>query len=945
MVGTIPKPYRDIPLAQFDLSTNALTGSIPESLFVHASNLTILALLNNCLTGSIPDSLCSLRGKRLSVLAMDGLHASPHCRVKLFIPTISTYVLQNPLKGSLPGCLFTDYPELVEIHFSGNGLQGKLPNVDKISSKLTNLTLSHNFFSGTVPEAFWYHPWRNLDLSYNRFTGIMTNISIDLSNEDNHVYSTSSLKLSQNRLSGYLPQVNELQKIKSIDILSGNMFRCDFTNSAHSLPKYDPHYYSYECGSQFTNSAIYVFISVAATMIVVVAIAWYLQTGRPYLAELLREVHEYWVVVTNQPSVDITKLLEDHDEEKYKRKTNSRKTIDYERETTLSIDTKVSEDESLANMRRMAGIYHFSQVCYGVRRWLVFLSFIVFIIFIPTFLSLTTKYSTYQFSYVWQISSAFVSGNVAAGIFFSLVTLTLFCMYSRFTERLWLNVAHLIRNFPLDCQRDYVPPSQRSHDSLRISSYTTRSSSDTGMPDQIPHILAKMSTSLTPRFGVEIPHSGSTCPQKLVLSPWMYDVAWYFRMTCFLAYNMVIVFTVNIGYVYYTSSGSSHFSASEKQLLAIFISLYKICYNAFMITMLRWLGPRKFYILPQLDPSVHVIPHKSNMALVAYMLLISVFNQVFVPAISVMIFSDNCFYNVFVPSGTVSTQLNYEVGAVDQYFILSSGQYIQVQSQYTFSPPFSYSFQCSSQLLVSFSSVFVYRFLIDGLLFPCLLVLLKKWQLWGYARKGWQSNVYQYVTMFLNSSLRPIGLKEWDDVNAPTVFSGDRFTVGLVCDIAIILSFGTAFPVLAIIGAISICVRLVFLQLTIGRVVVMSRQYPHLLEFVERTSNECRKVGRTLLKTLPASMWLISVFWSTFLFDMMGSQGNENPMHKAIWIFLSMALFVPLLIIGTNRCFDYCFLGRQNKKRADVTLQGSFELAESPLQVIPGSRDSERSSE
>ncbi len=54
---------------------------------------------------------------------------------------------------------------------------------------------------------------------------------------------------------------------------------------------------------------------------------------------------------------------------------------------------------------------------------------------------------------------------------------------------------------------------------------------------------------------------------------------------------------------------------------------------------------------------------------------------------------------------------------------------------------------------------------------------------------------------------------------------------------------------------------------------------------------------------------------------MVGYKGIENPMHKAIWIFLSMALFVPLFIIGTNRCYDYCL--KRMKKSGDT---GAYEV-------------------
>ena len=868
---------------------------------------------------------------------MDGLHAASSCRVKLLIPTISTYLLQDPLHGSLPGCLFTDYPELQEVHFSGTGLEGTLPDIHNISSKLTNLTLSHNFLSGIVPKAFWQHTWRNLDLSYNKFTGIINNISIVLPNDGSTSSSTSSsssLKLSQNRFSGDIPQVKNLQQIRDINILSGNMFRCTSLDGTSNLPQYDPHYSSYQCGSIFTDAALYVFVVCLGFCVISFVITW-LFRHRLQTDEFYNHMFEYFYVVSNpNPTMDLVDILDKDDREIDDDHGDNLMSMASRPTNSIGVNQSGSELSELIiraqrkELRRMAGIYHLSQVCKGLRRWLLWLAFLLFVIFIPIFLSLTVKYSTYTYSYVWQVSSAFVSGETPASIYFIVFFLALFFMYSRLTERARINVAYLIRQFPRDCHPNYEPPEHIQRRPLSIFEITTRSSTDTGMPEHSPLVFTK--NTLLTVFGNTNPDSVLTAEQ---IPSWVYTAAWYFRMTCFLLYNGVLVFTINIAYVYYTSAGSSHLTAVQKEFFAIFVSLYKICYNAFMITMLRWLGPRKYYILPQYDPTVQIVPHKSNMALVAYMLLISVFNQVVVPAISVMIFSDNCFYNAFVPSQAISTQLNYQIGESDDRRWFYTGQYVTVNSDYSLSPPFSYSFQCSSQLLVSFTPVFVYRFLIDGLLFPCLLVLLKKWQLWGYARKGWQSNVYQYVTMFLNSSLRPIGLKEWDDVNAPTVFSGDRFTVGLVCDIAIILSFGTAFPVLAIIGAISVCVRSVFLQLTIGRVVVMSRQYPDLQEFVERTSAECRKVGPTLLRTMPASMWLMSVFWSTFLFDMMGDQqrglglGTGSALQNAICISVTMAIAVPLLIAFSNTWID-----RSSRKEEKVDKESlGIELRETTL--------------
>jgi hypothetical protein len=108
-------------------------------------------------------------------------------------------------------------PNLQTLHLSGNGISHSVLGTDDdfvITNSLQDLSLSNNFFSGSIPLQIQNKKWQKLDLSFNKFNGILLSNSQDLSN--------SSLKLDVNRLSGHIP--NSLYDTKQINILAGNLF-------------------------------------------------------------------------------------------------------------------------------------------------------------------------------------------------------------------------------------------------------------------------------------------------------------------------------------------------------------------------------------------------------------------------------------------------------------------------------------------------------------------------------------------------------------------------------------------------------------------------------------------------------------------------------------------------------------------------------------------------
>lgn len=236
-------------LSNIDVSYNQFTGIIPSSIFDLTSLLSFESN-ENCFNLYFPLSICS--STSLQVLNLDGLSTASNCRSFIFPQTDNnilpkTFILDNSLIniGSIPECLF-NMKSLQTLHLSGNGFTGTLSNSIVISSSLIDLTLSWNNLQGDIPLVIQDRIWTNLDLSFNKFTGILSP----------NIPSISSINLEENSLSGKIP--TSLITMKNIKILHGNLFQCNIYDRISSLPLYDNTSKTYICGSSDFNLALLV---------------------------------------------------------------------------------------------------------------------------------------------------------------------------------------------------------------------------------------------------------------------------------------------------------------------------------------------------------------------------------------------------------------------------------------------------------------------------------------------------------------------------------------------------------------------------------------------------------------------------------------------------------------------------------------------------------------
>lgn len=128
------------------------------------------------------------------------------------------------------------------------------------------------------------------DFSHNRLIGSLADLQdqnstrasgvVDDGGEGGSIFSreallnnseTAYVALNVNRLSGEVPSNSFIRGLRNINILAGNIFTCE----AHSdLPKNDPHYHFYTCGSDAIDLPLLLWVVLLGVAALVGAVLW-----------------------------------------------------------------------------------------------------------------------------------------------------------------------------------------------------------------------------------------------------------------------------------------------------------------------------------------------------------------------------------------------------------------------------------------------------------------------------------------------------------------------------------------------------------------------------------------------------------------------------------------------------------------------------------------------
>jgi Leucine-rich repeat (LRR) protein len=681
---------RQLIVNTIDISSNQLTGTLPTNLFAGLNNqLLSFAVIKNCITGTIPEEIC--QAQQLNTLALDGLHSSTHCiRDVLSFSKSTSYLIPSSLQGSIPQCLYYALTKLETLHLSGNGLTGSLPDNINLPESLKDLSLSHNRLKGTIPEDFQSRQWKNFDLSFNKISGIISE------NISDFQLNNGSLDLEINRLSGRIPP--QLMNLASINILKGNIFQCsNELDPKQSLPANDPDADSYSCGSDPVNSSLYLWLAIILisilipTIVLVYALFFEKETTTNSLENsyLVREIIHFYHKLRSWWSV----YSNIHESEFY------RQPLDH--------------------------IYDFGRVMKGVRLLSFQLTCFILFILLPVHLILEIFYHSYTYQYAYLFSLGYLSGTVPAALLLTLFLLFLVFIRRRIRVSKYLS----IQSLPEDEKERY----SFTHHSTSLRKYF-RYLNKNWNGQLILESVALLILNCVVVLGIQL---GFVFTMTSALS--------YAAITALaLLLSGVIVFWNNLIVI---NLFSRRIKYLQNQILFQFQLINNVGVRSTATTVPWKADQRNTQGTPPNVSSPVVTSSYSNAdnilfneeRRIFFLTHLLIFNNVLAPFVAAIFVSPNCFYYLLITPPEVTTSYNTvqcdeEIGSYVTEGVCLETSVINQSLSYI--PPFFYSYQCSSNLLSTFISFYIYRYFFTGVFLPVLRICLKKLQEWYFYKFG-----------------------------------------------------------------------------------------------------------------------------------------------------------------------------------------------------------------
>lgn len=366
-----------------------------------------------------------------------------------------------------------------------------------------------------------------------------------------------------------------------------------------------------------------------------------------------------------------------------------------------------------------------------------------------------------------------------------------------------------------------------------------------------------------------------------------------------ILFNIVVVTIANCCYVYWIGVVDHGYA----MILSVLLAIFKLCWVSLMR---RWI---KRYLQPKI-PCTDIIDANN----VLFHCLITLFNTIVVPCLATAIADSNCLYYAFTPPPSVSSTYQFSECVVFNSFGCTNS-IITNQMNFSYQPPFLYSYQCSSALLLGYAYVFVVKYIIIGLLYPACVLTVSFYvdrrheqqkkvssaliallpPLWGAHRlenfstdEAKRSKLLRLLEVYFLGAPSPI---------ASRPFCAGDFSVRLAMMVGTLLTFGTVLPYLAVIICFSICSSTYLTQLGLARLLESSAADENMKTTLEDVCRQCKGLFQGLQHTFIHLPVLVLLFYAFFIFD---TEGDQEGAWKGFY-FMLMMIFIPLVSVGIAR--------------------------------------------
>jgi Leucine-rich repeat (LRR) protein len=356
--------------------------------------------------------------------------------------------------------------------------------------------------------------------------------------------------------------------------------------------------------------------------------------------------------------------------------------------------------------------------------------------------------------------------------------------------------------------------------------------------------------------------------------------SWYEKATINIAYfliNFTVVMGVNIAYVYVVIyEDSKYFTAAQ-----IALSIFKLGWTSFSTYLIRWTHH-------QVVPLSVGDWSSRGVGFFGIQLFVQLFNYVVVPCLVVAAISPDCFINAVVASPTVTSTFYFQ-----QCYAYSAylGCLLPVVRTATtsYSPPFTYSYQCSSSFITNYAPAFVVMCILSGIVLPLAQVVLQR--LHNRATKG--TRWFALLDSVLPQILKPLpstAPEQSVGTSRGLYFDANRHLITLLIYLTLLLTFGAVFPPLAACFLMKILSMTGFARLSIGRFLYNARE-EGLSWCAVALEEDCSRVGGIILLRRAACLVIAfsGLFYMLFLFDTLG---DAEGLGGAYWVLIVMPLLV-----------------------------------------------------
>lgn len=896
LTGTFPTPCTSASYGQLQLlqlSNNAFTGSLPLFSLPLPSNLSIVYVDNNrfsgtipsrwfdnvaqsglsnlvmsvnCLSGTIPRALC--QHTHLQQVILDGMSSGAHCSsVSLF----GSELLMNGVGGSIPDCLFS-LPVLTQLQLSGNMLTNTIPTVT-LSPSLQTLIVASNILTGTIPFSLWNALSSSnlsyIDLSFNRFRDELSSFLV---HTDKKVFTFYS---QVNRLSGTIP--SSYTELQAVNILEGNLFQCDAHR--HDLPSHDPIAASYSCGSDDVNEGCFSWIGLIVSVLIGVGIL-YGRFYNPWMQVLITYFTDWYSWYK--------KIICERNMTPFVINKGGRTSHDVEQSNVLTLPNIIY----LTDVDKIC-----SQITFTIATY--WCGSIGMFILIPVFSALSTSFSTYTHSYTWIISAAYLHGLLPACILLIIFYILVFGIVILCSPD---NTLLLIKMIQQCCKV---------------------------INQEKPYETSSSTFLTTP---VETIPPATTNPLSFLF---------YAQFALVFCLNCIIVGAVNYGYLLAVINQS--YDTLTMTLIEIALSLFKYVWNDTLF------GGFFHQMITRRLLSTE-IPWE-------LCILMVMMNTILLPYLIQACISPNCFYYLLHSPPLINS--TYEnIRCVNTIACTDSDCYTYDttcstvgSSTIAYIPPFHYSSQCSSSLLSALIPVYLYRYIISGIIQPLWIWFLKLTYDWCNKHTddqttGWRKTCIRYIGRCIPALWRIEAIPSEDltlsnkpdniiipqqyevilmQLKERLVIKGNisrRLGIAMITNLSILLCFGCLFPPLIILILFSMIKDLWMFRFALGRwcQLILESQGPTTAttmmqqktwEIVLLFDTTFASFVKDMQFGIGLTLLVCCSFWLFTLFDILS---NDVGVGNSYWIVLIMGLF-PILLMGIHRLARWMMRKQQMSHR------------------------------